>query len=156
MRVNAAAAIAQRMLTMADNPMHKRVATAAAAASPIEHDDGQIQPAMGRITKRMDNALHEYVLNGGNQADAAQKAGVTASALSKALKREHVQSRVRDLLTRHKLYLGTKALRTLEQCMDAESGYVRVQAASKVADITGHSGKDTDAGERVLIVNITI
>ena len=112
-----------------------------------------------KIGRKLNAALVEYVANGAHITKAAQHAGMSREALSRALQKQHVQERVASLLNEFKQRSGVKALVRLDHLIDANgvSPYVQLEAAKTMADRAGHAPPKGDGvADTTLIVNIRL
>lgn len=121
-------------------------------------DNAQNARGPYKIGRKLERALGEYITNGGVITDAAQAAGMSREALSRALKRDHVRERLDTLMADFKVRSGMKALGVMDRLMDkAKSEYVRLEAAKTMADRAGHAPpKDNVVADTTLVVNIKL
>jgi hypothetical protein len=89
------------------------------------------------ITPRLDAALHVLVTSACTQEAAAKAAGLSRAHFCKMLAKPHVQARFQALLRERLSGMAPRALGTVDELLDCESSYVRLQSAVAVLDRVG-------------------
>lgn len=100
-------------------------------------------PRRRPISKRLRRAIKLIATGQARQGDAAAKAGLNESYLSRAMKRPDVQT-LRDDLTREALARASlRGSYRLEQLIDSDSDHVSFDASRHALAIAGYKPADT-------------
>jgi hypothetical protein len=89
------------------------------------------------VSDSLELALVTLVSTGCTQEIAAQTAGLTREHLCRSLSKPHVAARYQQLLRDRLSAMAPKALGTVENLLDCDSSYVRLQSAIAVMDRVG-------------------
>ena len=89
------------------------------------------------VSPQMEAALWALVSTSCTQQEAAAAAGLTREHVCKALRKPHVQARYQQLLRDRPSAMAPKPLGTVDELMNCESSYVRLQSAIAVMDRVG-------------------
>lgn len=114
------------------------------------------------VSKKLDTALHYHVLEGLSQPESAAKAGLTYQALNLALKRPHIQERIKQIRQESLNREGIKSLNRITQLRDQDdnktvaldaSRYLAGLAGIQPPDRGGFSGKSGNGRMVVMVLN---
>lgn len=102
--------------------------------------NGKVQHYTRPVSKKLDMALHYYMLDGLSQPEAATKAGLTYQALNLALKRPHIQERIKQIRQESFTREGIKSVNRVKELRDQnDNKTVALDASRYLASLAGIS-----------------
>jgi hypothetical protein len=108
------------------------------------------------VSPRLDAALRVLVTTGCTQEAAAKAVSLSRTHFCKALSKPHVQARYQSLLRERLSAMAPRALGTVEDLLDCDSSYVRLQSAVVVLDRVGLRPVEAAPIAAEVIINIDL
>jgi hypothetical protein len=116
--------------------------TGAGEIVPLPTSEWQDKPrespsGKAEVSQKMDAALRVLVNTGCTREAAAKAVRLSRSHFSRSLSKPHVQARFQQLLRERLQAMAPRAIGTVDELMDCDSAYVRLQSAIAVLDRIG-------------------